>query len=778
MWRVLAILLASAAVAFTVAILLLGALLPRPVVLENTDLRRVPNDVLYDPLDFTYGLNTLESLPDGTTYNWTLGDAYVTYPYMANLGRHIHVTMRCASGLLPGQSPVQGTLLLNGSPAAQFTAPPDFAIIDATIDTADTPNPYLDPAHVQIEIKSDTRPDASGRNLGVAIDWIRLESERDPGEIIVEAGIWAVVLALFTLLAASRLGTRRALLMGLGLLASMVVVRATYIPRAIPAWVEVALAGLAWALAAWFTPRMRRRAWLWALPMLAGLLWLLVAGRILGDWQMDDAYISYRYAWNFVHGQGLIYNPGEIVEGYTNFLWTVLSAGAIALGMHPAGPMLAANIALALAVVALSWRLARLLTGSYLWANLAALLLCVDGALVVYGARGSGMEAMLFAFFILCALAFLWNDNATHILRWRTLGGISLALAMLTRPEGLLVALVLMSVRALQDRARLSSTTRFTWLKPSLASSLAFLAIVVPYEACRILYYGWPFPNTFYAKTGTTLSLLERGLIYTGYFVTERWFIIALAVIGGILVLGGKRFARHGMIPAMVALIIPYTAYVLWTGGDYFPGWRFYVPILAPLVLVAVWAAHKLLSSLPRSGIAAFAPLLIIAGLISLYSWQAMWQQQANGVLAQHTKIHTSYVNLWGSAGLWLRDNTPPNSVTAAQGAGAIAYYSRHQVVDMYGLNDLHIGHISVDNMGEGKAGHEKRDPTYVLNVRRPDYIYALWADYFDPLKDQLQENYQQILLRTPTGTKIQWLVRKDRPSGTTNPTSTQTPPP
>ena len=40
----------------------------------------------------------------------------------------------------------------------------------------------------------------------------------------------------------------------------------------------------------------------------------------------DDAYISYRYARNLSDGLGLVWNPGEHVEGYSNFLWVVLLA--------------------------------------------------------------------------------------------------------------------------------------------------------------------------------------------------------------------------------------------------------------------------------------------------------------------------------------------------------------------------------------------------------------------------------------------------------------------
>jgi arabinofuranosyltransferase len=46
----------------------------------------------------------------------------------------------------------------------------------------------------------------------------------------------------------------------------------------------------------------------------------------------DDSFISFRYARNLVQGHGLVFNPGERVEGYTNFLWTALMAIAIAVG--------------------------------------------------------------------------------------------------------------------------------------------------------------------------------------------------------------------------------------------------------------------------------------------------------------------------------------------------------------------------------------------------------------------------------------------------------------
>ena len=45
----------------------------------------------------------------------------------------------------------------------------------------------------------------------------------------------------------------------------------------------------------------------------------------------DDGMISMRYARMLVEGFGLVWNPGEYVEGYTNPLWTLVMAAVIAL---------------------------------------------------------------------------------------------------------------------------------------------------------------------------------------------------------------------------------------------------------------------------------------------------------------------------------------------------------------------------------------------------------------------------------------------------------------
>ena len=150
-----------------------------------------------------------------------------------------------------------------------------------------------------------------------------------------------------------------------------------------------------------------------------------------------------------------------------------------------------------------------------------------------------------------------------------------------------------------------------------------------------------------------------------------------------------------------------------------------------------------------------------VLGLLAvLYLKDTIWLEESKGWLAQETRLHTSYISRWGAAGLWLRDNTPPQTWTAAKGAGAIAYYSQRPVLDIFGLNDVHIGHLQVPTIGEGKAGHEKEDPQYVLD-RHPDYILADTNTVFQPVEAQVKRDYEDVTVRSPIGIESELWRRK-----------------
>ena len=72
----------------------------------------------------------------------------------------------------------------------------------------------------------------------------------------------------------------------------------------------------------------------WAARLLLGLpIPFFVLGILAGlEFIKDDAYISFRYAHNLVTGHGLVFNTGERLEGFTNFLWVLVLSPFEALG--------------------------------------------------------------------------------------------------------------------------------------------------------------------------------------------------------------------------------------------------------------------------------------------------------------------------------------------------------------------------------------------------------------------------------------------------------------
>src|SRR5262245_45338199 len=72
----------------------------------------------------------------------------------------------------------------------------------------------------------------------------------------------------------------------------------------------------------------------WALSATAMIVVVVLAehySHLLGGNISDDAMTSMQYAKNLAEGNGLVFNVGERVEGYTNFLWVIMMTPLYAL---------------------------------------------------------------------------------------------------------------------------------------------------------------------------------------------------------------------------------------------------------------------------------------------------------------------------------------------------------------------------------------------------------------------------------------------------------------
>lgn len=491
------------------------------------------------------------------------------------------------------------------------------------------------------------------------------------------------------------------------------------------------------------------------------LLLLLVgfSGLLFPSWISDDAFISFRYAQNLAQGHGLVYNVGERVEGYTNFLWTVLAALVLRLGGDLELWAYMSGIGIGLAIVLGSFWLASRLAGDGV-AFVAALLVATSQSLLIHTARGGGLETGLFTLLVLAAGASYLAARERPGPARAALTGLLLALATLTRPEGALVCTLVLGHWLLSSWI-IKNPAVPTSPQPSarrpITCLVAYLMIVLPFFLWRYGYYGDLLPNTFYAKTGGGGEQFQRGLEYAGNFAQ---------IMGGPMLLAGLllfwpnwRWALRGWPGFALLLVSVYSAYIIVVGGDHFPGERFFVPLLP---WIALLIAGGLLRLVDINSDFIWHRRLVAASLAILllfYSTYALLRTVPSDYLLAG---RNESVLIWRELGWWLADHAAPEESVAALGAGAIAYYSERTTIDLLGLTDRHIARVDVETMGTGIAGHEKRDPDYVLNQRRPTYIPRIWDEYFGGAAG-LEARYELIDIRTRYGRTMQ-LWRREQP--------------
>src|SRR3990170_1551106 len=178
----------------------------------------------------------------------------------------------------------------------------------------------------------------------------------------------------------------------------------------------------------------------WAVTVAAGAGVLLLHIAYSDFYQADDAFISFRYAQNWADGLGPVWNEGERVDGYTNFLWTALLAVAAKAGLPLpetagwAGAAAAIGTFSVVGLIAGRWPDPSR-AGAMRWLPVVTvLLLAANGAFAAW--TYAGLETVFFAFLVLLAAwLYLREDAGDSTL---PLSAVALLLASLTRPEGVL----------------------------------------------------------------------------------------------------------------------------------------------------------------------------------------------------------------------------------------------------------------------------------------------------------------------------------------------------
>jgi arabinofuranosyltransferase len=458
-----------------------------------------------------------------------------------------------------------------------------------------------------------------------------------------------------------------------------------------------------------------RRYW----PVLAAAV-LLVPHALMFDFVSDDAYISFRYAKNLAELGQLVFNPGERVEGFTNFLWTVLLAGGIKLGLSPVLTSRFLGIAFAVGTMGVAVRLSLRLDRDQpsRWHLAAPLGLAATGAFACWST--GGLETQLFTF-----LSFMGFERVMlEVDEGRGFSsGIWFALAAMTRPEGLLFFAVAGLYRLLSKVARdwqlLPRRHEVAWLA-------AFLVLFVPYFAWRWNYYGWPFPNTFYVKASGGPETWRLGLYYLRRFAEDygAFFFVPVMLLGW-PARGDRRRRSLFLLTALVWGV--FAVYTVSVGGDFMGLYRFILPVM-PLGAVALQEGLRTLSI--RLAPFAGRPALALAGLViaaGFLAGSAKVSHTAATITDAENGIDTpAYLKKYAldriPVGIWLGHHARPDDLMTVGGAGVIPYYSGIASYDVYGLVDAQIAHDPKMSISD-RPGHEKWGSDAYMLSRHPTLI-------------------------------------------------------
>lgn len=458
------------------------------------------------------------------------------------------------------------------------------------------------------------------------------------------------------------------------------------------------------------------RSWVGGILLTSGIAWLLMRQWHFSGWVDDDAFISFRYARNWAEGHGLVFNPGERVEGFTNFLWTAILAGAHRLGLELPQTAQAMGAITGIATVLL---LARF--GSSAWpagrpsnrvllglpsALLAALALCFSESWAAWSV--GGLENVLSGFLVTAAFVLYFRSmtNDTAAVRLRVWCAVVLCLAVLNHPtNGIFAAVIGLHLLVSSIRSRPAAALPF----------LLILGIVLGgFEAARLMYYGDWLPNTWYAKGGMSLAVWQRGLRYFVQILAAQplVYLMSLGILIGML--KGRVTDPAARLLAVSTLL--YSLYIIAVGGEEFPAFRSTV-VLLPLTClmlpaVLAWTGGSLRRTGGPTVIAAVLLLAAFDGPMALHE----------RVRRLDTAIAEGRTDLSRTAALMLKRRLPADTLFAHSGAGLIAFYTDFPWIDTLGLCDRHIARTRVETLGEGAAGHEKGDGRYVWE-RQPDYV-------------------------------------------------------
>lgn len=441
---------------------------------------------------------------------------------------------------------------------------------------------------------------------------------------------------------------------------------------------------------------------------------------ILLAWQSDDAYHAYIMARNLVEGNGFVYNIGERATASSCPLFTlVIAAGYFVLRNMFISSILICVIFSAAAYYTVVKHFCKSKN------QIIMIFVILVGSYSFMSYTTAGLEnCMLFCLASQFLVVYFENDTfrAKEMLKIAVL----ISLIAMTRMDAVLIFAPMAVYVYLARRERVSFIKAvgigFTGLSPFIL-----------WEIFATFYFGFPFPNTAYAKLGTNFPLSDyiyRGMqYYLNAIISDPITIVVpvMIIVAAIIV------KKADYIWTMAGVIL-YGMYLLYIGGDFMMGRHFTVMFFVSTITYIVMRNRE--SGLRRAGLCFVKVFtgVVIAALVFSYSTQVITSQFQYGdkfttPISDERKGYFKYTSLvdnaisyyktgdmclrdaWNEQGIKeLYEGEYPGGVIDNAPGISVYYYPDIYIVDKYALADPFLTKLPAVMDDNWRIGHMYRD--------------------------------------------------------------------
>jgi arabinofuranosyltransferase len=419
------------------------------------------------------------------------------------------------------------------------------------------------------------------------------------------------------------------------------------------------------------------------------------------DYSIDDAFVTYRYAENLANGHGFVFNPGDKpVEAYSNFLWMLILAGVFSIGLPTYTTAKVLGVVTFLLAGLIWFRHAQRERPGYAWLTGPLFLVVPFTAFWADSGLELGLHTLILAVLLIAVLKRSY---------WSLLLG---PLIVLIRPEGFVIGGVIFAAGLLADWKESRDSRKYYVLNIG-----AVILTLVVLTGFRVVVFGYPMPNTFYAKSTLArhgLFQLLKGLIFL--------FPLTLLFLWRLLLTARRRLFDRWLVVFSAAFLAQAAVSCLADAIMNFH-FRYMIAFLPLFFMVALDGLSDVTHGELRRVVLAAA---IISVFIPFYDVYERAELEKEIILTQKDMIE--FIN-----------RQPEGIRISLIDVGRIPYYTKARYYDIWGLASEEIAHEGFNPLKE--------------YLRFPDYF--VFVGYFGGEVPKLRFGRERLIYRNEAFTDV-----------------------